>query len=104
MMSWGSLNPHPPTSDFQVGDRVIVTGKPFGRASMDIPAVGMTGEVVRISFKSGSPIVAMDMPFKGAMQIGVCPNHPYLMTYPRGLGIERVIDPEIAGIDVGDFV
>lgn len=29
-MTWGSLNPHPPTSDFQVGDRVVVTGKPFG--------------------------------------------------------------------------
>lgn len=103
-MTWGSLNPHPPTSDFQVGDRVVVTGKPFGRASLAIPDVGMTGEVVHISLKSGSPIVAMDMPFKGAMQIGVCPHHQYLMTYPRGLGIERVIDPEIAGIDVGDFV
>lgn len=59
-MTWGSLNPHPPTSDFQVGDRVVVTGKPFGRASLAIPDVGMTGEVVRISLKSGSPIVAMD--------------------------------------------
>ena len=29
-MTWGGLNPHPPTSDFQVGDRVVVTGKPFG--------------------------------------------------------------------------
>lgn len=52
-MTWGSLNPHPPTSDFQVGDRVVVTGKPFGRASLAIPDVGMTGEVVRISLKAG---------------------------------------------------
>lgn len=92
-MSYNRNNPHPPTSDFQVGDRVVVTKVPTFLVThlADPMKLGATGTVVWISIKGGNPIVAMDEKFFGAMQHMSLPSihdYPWCCTFPNGEGLE----------------
>lgn len=92
-MSYNRNSPHPPTSGFQVGDRVVVTKVPTCLVThlANPMKLGATGTVVWISIKGGHPIVAMDEKFYGAMQHMSLPsirNHPWCCTFPNGEGLE----------------
>ena len=94
-MSWNRNNPHPPTSEFQVGDRVVVTKVPTHPHPTQNNGIryGATGTVVWIAIKSGNPIVSMDEEFFGATQHLSIPSlrgHQWCFTFPNGEGLECI--------------
>ena len=105
-MSYNKNHPHPPTSPFQIGDRVAVTGvsairRPFQDRNI---REGATGTVVWIAIKSGHPIVAMDEEFPGAMQHQQIPGlqkYQWCFTFQDGKYLE-LLNTEKIEIDTLD--
>lgn len=97
------MNPHTPTTDFQIGDRVAVVFTMF--PSGPRPPIGSTGTVVWISCKSGNPVVSMDEPFSGAtqhLQVPEIRHEKWCCTFEDGLGLELVAkapEPIITSIE-----
>ena len=102
-MGYNRQNPCPPTSEFRVGDRVVVTAKPLNRHDLSYPPVGATGTVAAISIHKGNPVISMDAPFPGAIQCTSLPDCPWCITFQNGVGIEQIAALNIS-VDVRDLI
>lgn len=108
-MSWNRNNPHPPTSEFQVGDRVVVTKVPTELLTSQDNEMkyGATGTIVWIAIKSGNPIVSMDEEFFGAVQHLSVPSlrgYQWCFTFPNGEGLELLSSGKIEIDTLEDLV
>lgn len=102
-MGYNRQNPCRPTSEFRVGDRVVVTARPLNRHDFSYPPVGATGIVAAIGIHTGDPIISMDDPFPGAMQCTGLPDCPWCITFKNGVGIEQCTALNFS-VDVRDLI